>query len=104
MTILELNLVEFADAVYQFGHHLTEDRRDLGLRRGRVFDDVVQNRRDQGVGIQAQVGEDVGDRDRMRDVRLARDALLAVMLFGPEFVGFAHPLHLRGRQISLEFI
>ena len=31
LAVLELDLVEFADAVDQFGHHLAEDRRDFGL-------------------------------------------------------------------------
>jgi len=40
-----------------FGDHLSEDRRDLRLGGGRIFDDIVQDRRHQGVGIQSQVGE-----------------------------------------------
>ncbi len=104
LAILELKLVQLADAVDQLCHHLAEDRRYLGLRRRRVFDDVVQNRRDQGVGIQAQVGEDVGHRHRMGDVGFARDALLPAVLLGAEFIGFAHPLHLGGRQIGFEFV
>ena len=59
---------------------------------------------DQGVGVQAQVGQDVGDRDRVGDVRLARDALLAVVALGAEFVGFADPLDLLGREVGLELI
>ena len=33
-----------------------------------------------------------------------RNALLTAMLFGAEFIGFAHPLDMRGRQIRFEFV
>jgi hypothetical protein len=104
LAILELNLIELADAVDQFGHDLAEDGGYLGLGGRRVFDDVVQNGRHQGVGIQAQIGEDVGHRHRMRDVGFARNALLAAVLLRAEFIRFAHPLDLRGRQIGFEFV
>ena len=104
LAVLELDLVELADAVDQFGDDLAEYRGDLGLGGRGVFDDVVQDRRHQGVGVHAQVRQDVGDRDRVGDVRLARDPLLAVVLFRAEFVGFADPLDLRGREIGLELV
>ncbi len=97
LAVLELDLIELADAVDQLGDHLAEDRGDFGLGRRRVFDDIVQNRRDQRVGIQTQVGEDVGHRHRVGDVGFAGDALLAAVLFRAEFIGFAHPLDLSGR-------
>ncbi len=62
LAILELNLIQLADAVDEFGDHLTEDRRDLGLGGGGVLDHVVQNRGHQRVGVQMQIREDVGDR------------------------------------------
>ena len=67
----ELDLIELGDAVDQLGDVGAEALGDLVLRRRRVFDDVVQDRRDDRRRIQVQVGEDVGDRDRMRDVGLA---------------------------------
>ena len=104
LAVLELDLIELADAVDELGDDLAEDRGDLGLGGRRVLDHVVQDGGDQRVGIQLQVGEDVGDRDRMSDVGLARDALLALVLFGAEFVRFAHALDLRGREIRFELI
>ncbi len=50
----------------------------------RVFDDVVQDGADDGVGIQMQVGEDFRGGQRMRDVGFARQALLAQMGLGAE--------------------
>jgi hypothetical protein len=57
----------------------------------------VQDGRDQRVRIQTQIREDVGNRDRVRDVRLTRYTLLSLMFFRAEIVGFAHPLDLSGR-------
>jgi hypothetical protein len=76
LAVLELDLIEFADAVDQLGYDLAEDRSDLSLGGGRVFDDIVQNGRHQRVGIQTQVGENVRYRHRVGDVRLTREALL----------------------------
>ena len=104
LAVLELDLIELADAVDQLRHDLAEYRGYLGLGGRRVFDDVVQDGRHQGVGIQAQIGEDVGDRHRVGDVGFARNALLAAVLFRAEFIGFAYPLDLSGRQIGFELV
>ena len=56
----------------------------------------MQNGRDQGVGIEAQIRQDVGDRDGMRDIGLAGNPFLALMFFSAELVGFPDPLHLAG--------
>ena len=67
----ELDLVELADAVDQLGDLRAEALRDLFLGVRRVLDDVVEDRGDERLRIELQVGEQVGDRDRMRDVGLA---------------------------------
>jgi hypothetical protein len=64
----------------------------------------MQNGGDQRVGVEAKIRQDVGDRDGVRDVRLPRNALLAMMFFRAEFVGLADPLDLRGREIGFELI
>ena len=69
---------------------------ELFLGDRRVFDDVVQDRRDDGVGIQVQVGEDLRGGERMRDVGLAREALLALVRLGAELGGRADALDLLG--------
>ena len=97
LAILELNLVEFTDAVDEIRDDLAEDRDDFRFRRRRVFDDVVQDRGNERVAVEAQVREDVGDRDRVGDVWFAGNALLALMPFRAEFVGFAYPFDLSGR-------
>ena len=78
-----LQLVELGDAVdehrdlvAEVGAHQVE--RVLG-----VLDRVVQQRRGERLRADAEVGEDLRDRDRMRDVRLAALAHLAgVRLLG----------------------
>ena len=92
------------DAVDEFGDDLAEDRGDLGFRGRGILDHIVQDGGDQGVGVELEIGEDVGHGDRMRDVGLARHALLALMPFRAEIVRFAHALDLRGREIALELI
>ena len=100
----ELDLVELGDAVDQLGDVGAEALGDLVLRGRRVLDDVVQDRRDDRRRIQVQVGEDVGDRDRMGDVRLAAQALLAFVGLGAELVGVADAIDLRRRQVGLELV
>ena len=97
LSVLELNLVQLADAVDQFRDDLSENRCDLGLCRGCVLDDIVEDGGHQRVGIQAKIRQDVGNRHRVGDVRFARDAFLSLVLFRAEIVGFAHPLDLSRR-------
>ena len=97
---LELDLVELGDAIDDLGDIAAEARGDVFLGDGRVFDDVVQNRADQGVGIEVQVSEDFGRSDRMRDIGLAGEALLALMGDSPELSGVANPLYLIGWQVE----
>ena len=71
LAALELDLIELGDAIDDLGDVVAEARGDVGLGDRRVFDDVVQDRADDGVGIEVQVGEDFGRRDRMGDVGFA---------------------------------
>ncbi len=54
---VELDLIEFADAIDQVGDDLAEHGDDLRLGDGRVFDDVVQDGGDRRIGIEVRVGE-----------------------------------------------
>jgi hypothetical protein len=51
-----------------------------------------------------QIREDLRRRQRVRDVRLARQALLAFVRLGAEFRRLAHARHLLGRQVGLEAV
>ena len=101
---VELDLVELADAVDEFRDLRAEAGRDLVLGRRGVLDDVVQDRGDQRLGVEPQVGEQVGDRDRMGDVGLARAAALALVGLEGEVVGGLDALDVLGRQVALELV
>lgn len=66
-----LDLVEFGDAVDQHRHLVAELRRQVVEPVGGVLDRIVEERRGDRPRSEPQVGEDLRDRERMRDVRLA---------------------------------
>ena len=92
----KLNLVEFADAIHQF--------RDLGLVDAGVFDDVVQERRHQSLRVETQIRQDVRNRYRVGDIRLAGLPFLTAMRFLREMVGVEHEGDLLIRQVSLNLL
>ena len=67
----KLDLIELGDTVDQFGDFGTEAFGDFVLRRRGVFDHIVQDGSNDGLRVQVQVGEDVGDCHRMRNVGFA---------------------------------
>ena len=74
---------------------------ELILRGGGVLDDIVQDGRHDGICIQAQVREDGGRGDRVSDVGLTREALLALVNRGAELGGLADAPDLLGRQVAV---
>jgi hypothetical protein len=78
-----LDLVELGDAVDEVRNVLAELLPDVLQRVRRVLDRVVQQRGREGRGVHAELGEDGGDRERVRDVQVpAAPALVAVHLLG----------------------
>ena len=55
-------------------------------------------------GVEPQVGEQVGDRDRVRDVGLARAAALALVGLEREVVGGLDPLDVLVGKVRLELV
>ena len=99
LAALEFDLVEFGDAVDELGHRRAETRRKLILGRRRIFDDVVQDRRHDGVGVEMQVREDGCGGHRVGDVGLAGKALLALMRGSAELGRFADAGNLLGGKV-----
>ena len=64
-----------------------------------VLDHVVQQRGHERLGVELPVGADLGDRERMRDVRLARLADLAEVRRVGEAEGPLDLLDLVGREV-----
>ena len=100
LAALELDLVELGDAVDELGDRRAEACCELFFGDRRVFYDVMQDRCDDGVGIDAQLREDVGGGDRMGDVGLASLAFLATVRLGTELRRLADALDLVGGQVG----
>ncbi len=103
-TAAELNVIELRDPIDELRDVGAEALGDLILRGGRVLDDVVQDRCDDRRRIEVQIREDMCDRDRVRDIGLAAQALLALVRFGAELVSVPHTVDLCGRQVGFELI
>jgi hypothetical protein len=74
-----LDLVELRDAVDEHRDLVAEVGAHLVERVRGVLDRVVQQGRRRRLRADAEVGEDLRDRDRVRDVRLAALALLPLV-------------------------
>ena len=74
-----LDLVELRDAVDQHRDFVAELRRQLVEAVVGVLDGVVQQGRGDRLRAEPQVGEDLRDRERVGDVRLAALPLLSVV-------------------------
>ena len=77
------HLVEFGHPVDEMTDLAAEIVGQRLQRVAGVLDGVVQQRGDQGGGVHAELGEDIGDRQRMGDVGVTRTAqLIGVALLG----------------------
>src|SRR5450830_1199338 len=82
---LEVHLGQFADPVDQLGHGFAKLRAERFLGDAGVFNHVMQHRSHQALMVHVHVGQNIGHRKRMGDIRLAAAAALAVVgLFGVE--------------------
>jgi len=68
---LEVHLGQFADPIDQFGHGFAKLRAERFLGDAGVFDHVMQHRGHQALMVHVHVGENIGHRKRMGDIRLA---------------------------------
>jgi hypothetical protein len=99
----ELDAVDLRHAIDQLRHGLAEALRDLGLGGGRVLDDVVQDRGHQRLRIEVPLREDLRDRERMRDVRLAALAVLAGMRRARDLVRLLDLRDVLGLEVAQDF-
>jgi len=80
---LALDALELADPLYERGDGLAKDLAQVIVGVGRVFDDIVENGRDDRLFIQPQIEQADSHFDRVHDIWLARGAqLVAVRLDG----------------------
>ena len=98
----ELDLVELGDAVDHVGDGLAERGLDLDLGDGGVLHHVVQQRGGEPLRVEAPLRQDAGDRQRVRDVRLAGLAELAAMRGVGELERALDERDVRRRQVIAE--
>ncbi len=84
---VELDALELGDTVDDGGDLVTEVGLHVGQRDLGVLDGVVQQRSGHRDLVEADVGDDAGDRQRVVDVALAARAQLAAMGLGGDLVG-----------------
>ena len=96
---LELDAIELGDAVDQLGDRLAEVLRDLVLGDRGVLHHIVQQRGHQRLAVEVPVGQDFGDRQRVRDVGVAGLALLAGVRGVREAVGLGQAVDVLGLQV-----
>ena len=75
----QIELFQLGQALDQMADVGAEDLVDLGARRRRVLDGVVQERRRDGGVVELEVGQDGRDLERMGEIGVAGGALLLAM-------------------------
>ena len=84
---VELEAVELGDAVDDRADIVAELGDEIGERERGVLDRVVQQRAGERDVVEAEVGEDHRDAERMRDVRVARPPHLVAVRIARHDVG-----------------
>ncbi len=84
---LRLDLAELGDPVDQSGDVGPEQFLDLLRSRDRILDRVVEDRGDDRLVVEAEVGEDSGHFDRVAVIRIARRPFLGAVRFHREDIG-----------------
>ena len=77
--VFEGDLGKLGNTVDELGERLAELGRQGFFGHAGVFDHVVQHGGHQALMVHVHVGENIGDRQRMGDVRFTRAAALAIV-------------------------
>ena len=99
-------MVELADlrqAINQVSDLCAEILFDILKRRVGVFDGVVKQSGGDADRIELEIGEDVGDFERVDEIRLAGFAYLAAMLAGREQVSAAQQIFICAGVVLANF-
>ena len=89
------NGADLGNTFHDMGDFGTEELADAVDRGQRVFDDVVEEPGGNRDGVELHVSEEVGDRERVDQIRLARMAHLSPVLERRKHVGPAQELDVR---------
>ena len=98
---LPLDLVELGDPFDDAAHVRPEPLLDFRHRNVAVLDRVVEQRPGNRRAVQAQIGQDRGDGERMLDVGTAGAAELAPVGLVGEPVGVLHQGYLVSRKVTV---
>ena len=96
----EIELVELGQAVDEAADLDAEDAVDLIAGDGRVLDRVVQHRGGYGCVVELELGQDGGDFERVREIRVAARPLLRAMRLHGEHVGAVEEILVRVRIVT----
>ena len=99
---VETKPVQLRDPIHDRRHRRTEFLPDLGEGHPGVLHRVVQQRRGRAYGVQAEIGDDRGNRDRMGDVRLARQPVLTFVGFDGQGVRPPHQIEILAAAASAQ--
>ncbi len=97
----EVEPLDLGEAVDEGADLGAEKLIDLGARRVRILDDVVQQRGDDGRVVELELGQDRGDFERMREVGSTGGALLRAMSLHGIDVGAVEKRFVGGRIVLL---
>ena len=84
---MKVDLVELGDAIHAGGDFFAETLAKIVGGDSRIFHDVMQQARLNCDGIHAHLGKNLRYGQRMREIGLARGALLARVMAGGELPG-----------------
>ena len=86
----EVEAADLRHALDQAGGVFAKALADLLERKFGIFDNVMQERGGKSRRVEANIGEDVSDLDRVRDIEIARLADLAAVTLGGDLIGAAN--------------
>src|SRR5690625_4650428 len=99
---LEIDLGQFADAIDEFSNILAKLPRHLLFGSGRVFDDIVQNSSGHALRIHPHLCQDARHRERMGNIRLAREPALIGVRHSAKTIGTINQCHLLSIHVVAE--
>jgi hypothetical protein len=97
---LELDAVQLRDTVDQFRDGFSKGVGDLVLGDRGVLGDIVEQRRHQRLPVEVPLGEDLGHRQRVRNIGVARLAGLAGVRGFREAVSLGEARHVLRLQVA----
>ena len=100
LVAFKFDLVEFGQTVNQLTYRRAKSGRNIGNRDAGVFNHIVQQGRDQRLGIKLPGGTNAGNRERVGDVLLTAGAHLPLMCVVAVSVSSGDALNIGGLEVT----